>query len=155
MIETILSYIKSIFSNDSLDFELSIKNLKGNRTSYSFYGNVAFWYTCIKSGAYIEFPERFEKFISSEISVQRRNNGVLRVSLSDNPAFESEYSKIIDSIYEYCRENRAYEFDCCSRYQECSDARKCVNPNRELMLKCRYCAKLEKNIVFYGENRNI
>jgi len=47
------------------------------------------------------------------------------------------------------------EWDCCSRYLECSDAKKCVHPDKNFALKCGYRKILRSGRVFYGENRNI
>lgn len=46
------------------------------------------------------------------------------------------------------------EFSCCSRYLECSNARVCTNPNKDLAIKCGYRKILKSGRVFYGENRN-
>ena len=46
-------------------------------------------------------------------------------------------------------------WDCCSRYLECSDAGKCVHPNRVFALDCGYRKILASGRIFYGERRNI
>jgi hypothetical protein len=45
-------------------------------------------------------------------------------------------------------------FGCCSRYEQCSDERKCVNPDQLLSLACGYRKNLEKGKIFYGKNKN-
>ena len=47
------------------------------------------------------------------------------------------------------------EWDCCSRYLECSDARKCVHPDPSFALACGYRKILASGKIYYGENRNI
>ena len=47
------------------------------------------------------------------------------------------------------------EFSCCSRYQACSDARSCVNPDKSLALRCAYRKVLHGGKVYYGPNRNV
>lgn len=44
---------------------------------------------------------------------------------------------------------KAAGFACCSRYQECSDARKCIHPNRLYAKACQYRKNLEEGNVFY------
>lgn len=49
-------------------------------------------------------------------------------------------------------------FDCCSKYRECSELRRCVyedNPcehDPDKQKKCRYNEKLTAGIVYYGKN---
>lgn len=47
------------------------------------------------------------------------------------------------------------EFDCCSRYLECSDAKYCIQPNPDIALGCGYKRILESGTIFYGKNRNV
>lgn len=44
-------------------------------------------------------------------------------------------------------------FDCCSRFMECSDAKKCV-VKEDYAVFCRYREKLLNGICFYGKNSN-
>lgn len=41
-------------------------------------------------------------------------------------------------------------FGCCHLFNECSDARKCINPRRIMSLGCEYRKNLEKGMIFYG-----
>lgn len=47
------------------------------------------------------------------------------------------------------------EWDCCSRYMECSDAKTCTHPDKGFALSCGYRRILSSGRVFYGKNRNI
>lgn len=47
------------------------------------------------------------------------------------------------------------DFSCCSRYEECSDAIACTNPDRALATGCSYRKSLKNGKVFYGKNRNV
>lgn len=46
-------------------------------------------------------------------------------------------------------------FDCCSRYEACSDAMKCLQPDEQFRLDCGYRRILASGRVFYGKNKNI
>lgn len=46
-------------------------------------------------------------------------------------------------------------WDCCSRYLECSDAKRCVHPDPSTALGCGYRKILASGRIFYGPNRNI
>lgn len=45
-------------------------------------------------------------------------------------------------------------FACCSRFLECSNAKKCIHPNQIHSKECYYRRNLEKGLIFYGENQN-
>ncbi len=46
-------------------------------------------------------------------------------------------------------------FGCCSRFEECSDAKKCVHPNKLFSMACQYRHNLDSGRIFYGKNKNI
>lgn len=46
-------------------------------------------------------------------------------------------------------------FACCSRFNECSDAKECVHDNKLYSTVCQYRANLEAGRIFYGKNRNV
>lgn len=46
-------------------------------------------------------------------------------------------------------------FGCCSRYIECSNARKCINPDKKMAQGCQYKENLKNGRIFYGKNRNM
>lgn len=60
-----------------------------------------------------------------------------------------------DKVYEKCYLEASEPFGCCSRYLECSDKRRCIQPDRELARDCKYKRHLEEGRIFYGKNRNI
>jgi hypothetical protein len=40
-------------------------------------------------------------------------------------------------------------FGCCSQYKECSDAKKCIHPDKERSKYCQYRKNLESGKIFY------
>ena len=46
-------------------------------------------------------------------------------------------------------------YDCCSRYEECSDAKHCIHPDPVFAAGCGYARILREGRIFYGKNRNI
>ncbi|MDI9460852.1 MAG: hypothetical protein ACOX3P_00835 [Saccharofermentanales bacterium] len=44
---------------------------------------------------------------------------------------------------------------CCSKYVQCSDAKKCLCEDIEIKLSCYYRKNLEAGKIFYGVNKNI
>lgn len=74
--------------------------------------------------------------------------------------FNSNDSSVLDYIRKnilYCLSN--YEatssFGCCSRFIECSDAKKCVHVNKIYSMGCKYRKNLDAGKIFYGKNKNI
>lgn len=51
--------------------------------------------------------------------------------------------------------SKATRFGCCSRFNECSDAKKCVHPNKLYACACYYKSNLDRGRIFYGVNRNV
>lgn len=45
-------------------------------------------------------------------------------------------------------------FGCCSRYEQCSDEKKCIHPDFIFSRACAYRKNLEAGNIFYGKNRN-
>ena len=68
-------------------------------------------------------------------------------------------------LINYIKENTKYRvknysskermFGCCSRFVECSDARKCVHENKLFSMACHYRHNLDNGRIFYGKNKNV
>lgn len=69
------------------------------------------------------------------------------------------------TVFEYIKENVLYclknyhsrvrSFGCCSKFMECSNAKKCVHVNKLYATACAYKYNLENGRIFYGGNRNM
>ena len=78
---------------------------------------------------------------------------------------QSELNNVLDGWLAYIEKLVAYElrtydskatrFACCSHFNECSDAKKCVHENKLYACACYYKANLDAGRIFYGKNRNI
>ncbi len=67
---------------------------------------------------------------------------------------------ILDCIYPYIEQAiQDYQppktFACCSRYEQCSDAKKCIHPQQLYAKQCWYRDNLENGSIFYGKNKNV
>lgn len=77
-----------------------------------------------------------------------------RILITDEHPFSSYTSFLVKVVSETV--NRyPKEWDCCSRYLECSDAKTCTHPDKAFALGCGYRKILSSGRVFYGENRNV
>lgn len=69
------------------------------------------------------------------------------------------------NITEYIRRNTIYciegytskatRFGCCSSFEKCSDAKKCIHVNKLYSKACMYRGHLDEGRIFYGKNRNV
>lgn len=46
-------------------------------------------------------------------------------------------------------------FGCCSKFNACSDALKCVHENKLYSTGCQYRTHLDNGAIFYGKNKNV
>ncbi len=60
---------------------------------------------------------------------------------------------ILVKIYDDC-EAVGQEFGCCHRYEECSDKKECIHPDKVRSQCCIYRKNLEAGKIFYGINAN-
>lgn len=74
-------------------------------------------------------------------------------SKNDNNIFSYIYENIIYCLKHY--ESKAKPFGCCSKFKQCSDAKKCIHENKLYSMACSYRRNLDAGRIFYGENRNI
>ena len=58
------------------------------------------------------------------------------------------------AIYDDCKPSGTM-FGCCSRFHACSDAKKCMHPDKQYAKNCWYQENLKQGKIFYGINRNI
>ena len=65
------------------------------------------------------------------------------------------FNFVIKSVLDKYFTEGSDAFGCCARYEECSDAKKCLHENKLYARNCIYGAHLAEGRIFYGKNRNI
>lgn len=105
---------------------------------------------------YIASHDRFADMIPSDWPVKKvkSDEKYTRIYVDDNHPLGS-YSDFLVDIAGECVNRYPHEWDCCSRYMECSNARACVHPDKAAALDCGYRKILKSGRIFYGTNRNI
>lgn len=97
-------------------------------------------------------------------TTDRNANKAKIIELSSDPQYKKIETQLendlIDSIRPYLEQAiKDYKpiktFACCSRYVECSDAKKCLHPQQIYAKQCWYRDNLENDKIFYGKNKNI
>lgn len=104
---------------------------------------------------YISIPDRLQEVIpegteTTKIASERQFLRIAFDSLTENGVLSLMEKATLLAI-----ELVPKEFDCCSRYMECSDAKVCVHPDPAFSMLCGYRKILKNGRIFYGENRNI
>ncbi|MCR5145153.1 MAG: 3'-5' exoribonuclease [Lachnospiraceae bacterium] len=83
------------------------------------------------------------------------DTGTIRVRFNNSSETLKEFIKehTIYCIKNY--ESKAGGFGCCSKYEQCSNAKRCLHENKLYSKACAYRKNLEMGRIFYGKNRNI
>lgn len=105
---------------------------------------------------YISVPMTLSDLIPENAPIKKPSTTekYCRISITDEHPLVSYTSFLIDTVSETV--NRyPKEWDCCSRYLECSDAKTCIHPDKAFALGCGYRKILSSGRIFYGKNRNI
>lgn len=95
----------------------------------------------------------FELFCLEESSIIKEGKGWCIINFDDKNRML--ILKNIKSVFEKCIDDSTKEtFGCCNSFIECSDAKKCIHPDRKFARGCMYKENLEKDMIFYGKNKN-
>ena len=105
---------------------------------------------------YISLPTLFSDLIQEDYPTKtvKSDESYVRVLIDQDHTIES-YSSFLVAVTEAAIDRLPKEWDCCSRYNECSDAKTCVHPDKVFALGCGYRKILNSGRIFYGKNRNI
>lgn len=104
---------------------------------------------------YIAIPDRLKDSIPSGVKTTRVKSDKQFARIDFDSLDENTIHNIMENATILAIERVPKEFDCCSRYEECSNARVCVHPDPSFSMLCGYRKVLKAGKVFYGINRNI
>ena len=101
-----------------------------------------------------QYSALFDKF-GVRYSSAKSEVSYIRIDLDDFKKYinNADFADILNRIFldSFCLK----KFDCCSKYNECSDARHCVHEDAIYSTACTYRKHSENGKIFYGENRNM
>lgn len=105
---------------------------------------------------YLSVPSKYEDWIphGTAYKILSSDPSYCRISLSSVEDVRL-YETILCEILAAQIDTFPVEFGCCSRYEACSDAMKCIHPDSDMAIKCAYRKNLKKGKIFYGKNKNI
>ena len=105
---------------------------------------------------YISIPSVFSDLIPDYFPTKQlpSDSKYIRILIEKDRPIESYHDFLVkiagETVNRYPK-----EWDCCSRYLECSNAKTCVHPDKSFALGCGYRKILNSGRIFYGKNRNI
>jgi hypothetical protein len=108
--------------------------------------------------AFIQVRLRFEKQAEAAgliFEADRLLENYIRIPISDEQPVSAMKLVLQEAFKMAYRENADTSFGCCSRFIECSDARKCTNPKPLFALGCAYKDNLENDRIFYGQHPTV
>jgi len=91
------------------------------------------------------------------------DEAIIKVVNSDKEFTHVVFEEETQGLYDYikahticCIDNYEFSdtFGCCSLYNECSDAKRCLHENKLYAKGCYYRKNLDSGQVFYGKNQN-
>lgn len=88
--------------------------------------------------------------------VKKKSDSLTRASIaSDSDELKDFFNFLVKAVLDKYFTEGSDAFGCCSRYEECSDAKKCLHENILYARNCIYGAHLAKGRIFYGKIRNV
>ena len=108
-----------------------------------------------KAAPFAELPADTLPDFSGDDIIQARREGMARIPLEGNSGSTLKLQSAIVASLEKALKQYPKKFDCCSRYEACSNAKHCIHPDRRFSADCGYRKILNSGKIFYGQNKNI
>ena len=152
-IESIYNKILIILKENDKDVE----NVKPNKSGDTIFveGTAAFDIILHKRDQYIAVKQRYEHLFKNPLRLSNIKSKPEWIRYSITTEYDlDEISNVILYIYDDCKPSGPM-FGCCSRFNACSDEKKCIHPDKVYAKNCWYQENLKQGKIFYGINRNI
>lgn len=153
--QQLLQDFREILQRNNINCDLLTLKKGKEFSSVRLDSSLVFRLVCRENERYFIISENYWKCFSESIDAapdpKLKNSIRVPFHLSQALFFSQSLCRILDQVIDEIPK----EFDCCSRYLACSDAKRCVNPNQDLALRCGYKRIMKRGRIFYGKNRNI
>ena len=156
IVDTISDETISTLEKDKIKAKLN----KNNSISFISFNNILLKITFLKTRKFVEI-RRLDNIDLASLKTRfkevkyKKDDSYIKIYIKDIEEINSLKPELKE-IYTYLYLNEPIEqFGCCSRYIECSDLLKCINPDKKASKGCQYKNNLENNKIFYGKNKNI
>lgn len=159
--DSVAPALKEILTADNLSADyLFFKQSKTDNAQYSsvylFNENNLFCRISFRGKqTYFSVASKYEELIPAEVEykIQKSDSNYCRIAIT-SPADLANHIELLKRILNAMIDAYPADFGCCSRYESCSDAKKCINPNPDMALRCIYRKNMKKGKIFYGKNKN-
>ena len=157
--EILLPELQSVLAQNNLSLDALELKCGKNYSSVYFSTALAFRICSRNDNHYFGVPPAYadcaSNYISCEEDTGKKRDGFMHMVFMPTEKSVLFFADMLCLILDAAIDSIPKEFDCCSRVEECSDARKCINPYPELALRCGYRKIMKSGRIFYGKNRNI
>lgn len=112
---------------------------------------------CLRGqNCYISVGGQFSSLLSNDFYIVRyiKDDKFIKIAIQSCLTI-TQVLEPLGNIFDRLVDSIPKDFDCCSKYMECSDAKHCINLDRNLALRCGYKKILRSGRIFFGNNRNI
>lgn len=104
---------------------------------------------------YFSVPSRYKTLVDVANYTMDSSGNWIKIDIN-SPEDITLYRELLYKVYDHkLLDTSPDSFDCCSRYKECSNEKKCVNPYADIRKYCKYRQKIVNGIIFYGINRTL
>lgn len=154
--QLLLPIFLSVLEMDNIDPMLLVADRKKTYTSVTLSSSLVTRLCFRGSSSYFSIPDAYSELIpqTASLSTAKGNKGFIRISVVPASSI-MQYAEFFAELLGSVIDNIPKEFDCCSQYEQCSDAKTCVNPRKEIAIGCGYKKIMRHGKIFYGKNRNV
>lgn len=133
---------------------------KGKSYSSIWYDTqMAFRICCCGECCYFGISSAFAPYIPeplvSHISKTQKTLGFINLEFEPTIEQVNLFTNFLCSLIDISIDAIPKQYDCCSRFNECSDIRHCIHPNPDMAVVCGYRKILKQGKIYYGHNRNV
>lgn len=125
-------------SSDALFFRKS-KSSKAQYSSVYFFNesNLFCRISFRGSRGYFSIPSKYAHLIPDGVEHQKQNSesNYVRIWI-DTPEEIAKHLNLLVSLLDALIDAFPADFGCCSRYVACSDAKRCINPDSDMSIRC-------------------
>lgn len=141
-----------VLDKNTIDHKyLQFRQNKGYN-AVAFRNVILFTYKIGKKTNWLHIPFKYKSLFPEHLlSKCSINNGMIKFNL-ERPEEIETLGFLLANILDKAIDDFPKDFGCCSRYVECSNLKKCINPNKELAMNCQYKINLKQGRIFYGVN---
>lgn len=152
------SFNEVLQKNNANPEKLCIK--KGKSYSSVWYDTqMAFRVCCRDDCSYFGISSTYAQYIPEQIipHISKKQKAPGFVNLEFEPTLEqvSLFTDFLCYLIDLSIDAIPKQYDCCSRYNECSDIGYCIHPSPDMAIACGYRKILKRGSIYFGNNRNI